>query len=423
MNRLYKRRALIFLAMVALVLPLRAAAASATEATAGGRPYASGITILRSLPSTPRPLPTAAAMALDAAQRAASQNPDNLSFPWFDRTENQLVLTASTQSGHAAATTFAAGAASLRTVPHRTTAVAHSQRHLQRILDETIGFGSLAAVYADYPDPANNRVILETSNASEAFLSQLAGRYDPTAIAVFVDLHPQLPRPLSRNYDQSPFWGGAQISTPTEYCTSGLPWTDGSNYYMITAGHCATASGTVSTPAESMGWVNSYESSYASGVGSVQLAGVWRGDIALIRITSGKLSDPYMYTGGVNSSSYAKVKQIWSRSPQPGDQYCTGGMSTGELCGWNTEVVGGNMTYSTGEVVHHVSWGHRGLYSGGVSAGDSGGPVYNVRSDGGIAAKGVISAGADGNAFNGPENVYSDVWDAWYAYPGWLYTG
>lgn len=143
-----------------------------------------------------------------------------------------------------------------------------------------------------------------------------------------------------------------------------------------------------------------------------------RGDIALIRISPGLLSSPNMYRGGFGSTSWAIVKEMWYRSPQPGDQYCTGGATTGELCGWVTQQVGVNYTYADGEGARNIVIGTKTAPC--LGSGDSGGPVYTVRSDGGIAAKGIISGGGVASQCR---NEYTDIYQALYGFVGWLATG
>lgn len=99
---------------------------------------------------------------------------------------------------------------------------------------------------------------------------------------------------------------------------------------------------------------------------------------------------------------------------------------TGEQCGWSVSRVRFDIKYSTGE------WG-RNVNSGGkqgqcLIGGDSGGPIYTVRSDGGIAAKGIISAGSGGGsdnwggAFDPCYGIFTDIWEAYYGFPGVLRT-
>ena len=155
----------------------------------------------------------------------------------------------------------------------------------------------------------------------------------------------------------------------------------------------------------------------------------YRGDIALIRIDSGKSSAGVMYRGGPGSSQTALVKEMWSRSPQNGDYYCTGGASSGEQCNWAVESVGGNYYYhypsGVTEIARHVTVGRHYGYC--IIPGDSGGPVYTVRSDGNVAAKGIVSGAYDGRSFadlflgDPPcENVFTDIWDAYWGFPGVL---
>jgi len=173
------------------------------------------------------------------------------------------------------------------------------------------------------------------------------------------------------------------------------------------------------------------EETWNSGTGTVFQTGssTYRGDIALIRIASGSSSGPVMFTGGAGTSDHATVKQMWATSPQVGDQYCTGGAYGGAICGWTVGAVGGNFYYTgTGETARHITQGYK--TGACIRPGDSGGPVYTVRSDGGIAAKGIISGvngygGSDfwaGSLEPACQNVFTDIWDAYYGLPGVLNT-
>ncbi len=232
---------------------------------------------------------------------------------------------------------------------------------------------------------------------------------------MYVLPHPLNDQPLfGRNADSSPFWGGARIYANTMACTDAFSWTDGSsNYYSLTAGHCAASGGSVKTPSQSMGLIQSCEASWTYGVGTVSMCGqtALRGDIALIRISPGFFSSANMYRGGFGSTSWDPVKEMWNRSPQPGDQYCTGGATSGELCGWVTQQVGVNVTYSNGETARNIVYGTKGGTC--LGSGDSGGPVYTVRSDSGIAAKGIISGGGGGSSCT---NEYTDIYQALYGF-------
>ena len=162
---------------------------------------------------------------------------------------------------------------------------------------------------------------------------------------------------------------------------------------------------------------------WVRGTGTEYLAGqnVYRGDLALISMSSGASSTYRMYTGGTSSNSSALVKEMWSRSPVAGDQFCTGGAYGGEVCGWKVDQVNVTVKYSTGETLRNGTRGSRSRIGGGVVQGDSGGPVYTVRTDGGIAAKGIIS-GAGSDVLS---NLmwFTDIWQAYWGLPGYLYTG
>lgn len=281
-------------------------------------------------------------------------------------------------------------------------------------------------VVMDYPDPPNNRVILEVTAAPDAFLYRLATQFDPSAIAILVLDHRPAISPQGRGADNSPLFGGAVIKTPLG-CTDGFSWHDGSQPMMLTAGHCApNGSAHVMTPAVEFGTIhNTTEETWNTGVGSTLLGGSYRGDIALIRIDAGLTSAGYMFRGGPGSSTSAPVKQMWSRRSQAADQYCTGGAVSGEIRGWQVYSAGGNLTYDSGEVARHVVVGSK--YGWCVRPGDSGGPEYTVRSDGGIAAKGIHSGGGGGGsdfyagAFDDPcFDVFTDIWDAYTGFPGLL---
>jgi hypothetical protein len=115
---------------------------------------------------------------------------------------------------------------------------------------------------------------------------------------------PGVPRDVSvdtvgRLADGSPFYGGSRISVPTGSCTDAFSWN-------------ITAAGTVYLPGET----------------------VYRGDMALAQITSGKCSSARIYRGAYNSTSSNSVRSMWSRRAQSGDQYRTGGSYSGEICGW-----------------------------------------------------------------------------------------
>jgi hypothetical protein len=434
-------RRVAFLAAILLLSALATANAAVASHGAGAYVHPSGITILTQPDPIVDQLTDAEGASLEAARRTASADPDNLSWPYIDRKTGTLVMTAVTSTGRATAAALIAGVVPARVmaarakpgapampalavrVAGRSMMVQHSQRQLQAILDAVVGDGKVTAgvdVQDDYPDPEHNRVVLETNAAPDAFLYALAARYSPSAIAVRV-VHRSKGMPAdSRNFDGSPFWGGDLYYTSTASCTSGFEWLDSSNRYMISAGHCAVYNGgnggNVYTALQDVGSFGGW--TWATGVGTTSWGGTYYGDLSYTTLYSNVSNSPYIYRCGVNSSSLCngKVVAMWSRSPANGDRYCTGGTTSGEQCGWITNTVGGNWEYSNGEVCRHCSWSYSSANKS--QHGDSGGPVYTVDSNGNIYAKGIIS-GDSGLPFS----VYSDIWDAWNAFPGWLLTG
>lgn len=157
-----------------------------------------------------------------------------------------------------------------------------------------------------------------------------------------------------------------------------------------------TTIGTV-TSGSRLNWTN--------GTGTVYLTGstTYRGDISLITMAPGKSSTGRIYVGTSTSSTSIAVAEMWFRSRVAGDLYCTGGPRSGEICGWTVSNVGVKHTYSNGEGLRN---GVQSSYKQGwcIRPGDSGGPVYTVRSDGRAAAKGIVhaaGAGARGDGYYG----------------------
>lgn len=409
----------------------------------------SGITLLTApAPPPPGELTEAQGAAIDAAQNAATLDPDNLSYPYIDRTTGQIVVTAVTASGQKSAAAIAAG--SLPTaltrrkakpgqaalplphisIPGRSEAVKHSQRQLQGIMDDVIGRGLVTpgvTVIDDYPDPQRNQVVLEVDNAPADFLAALASRYDASAIAVrVIGAQPRSDVADTRLSDGSPFYGGDEIYmlNNQKACTGGFQWYSSTgSRYVVTAGHCASdaGGGDIGTFKNNFGDIGTYLSgwSWQTGSGSINIGGRYYGDVSIAKIYSQYTNTGRIYVGGSNSTTSTSVSAMWSRSPQAGDQFCTGGMASGEECGWVTQQAGGNFYYTTAGVCRHCSWSYMHSYNV-IIPGDSGGPVYTKDSNGNAIAKGLIS-GYAGN--NGNVVIYSDIWDAYDLFPGTLLTG
>jgi hypothetical protein len=275
-----------------------------------------------------------------------------------------------------------------------------------------------------------DRVIVEATEASDELRTALATRYGTDAVAVRLMTDPTPASPGSRWYDTSygGFYGGARISTSIGVqCTDAFSWRYSGYQAMLTAGHCTGLGGGVSTLAESMG--NVVKDTWNNNTGSVHIDGqsTYIGDASLIKLSSGKTSTGRIYVGPKESTLSRPVGGMWSRRPAYGDTYCTGGTTTGELCGWRVDTLRFNLRYSDGTYARNMTRGSKGGKC--TDHGDSGGPVYTVDSAGKVIAKGIHSGmgggGGDnwGGAFDPCREFFSDIWNVYYGFPGTIAIG
>lgn len=341
----------------------------------------------------------ALAKAKSDAWDFASENPDLVGYPWADHAKGVLVLSAVGNSGETLLRQWAPKDAAANAVPRRIRTVERSWGFLERIKHGATflvqaGVPDADLIYRTAPDAESNRVKITVTRRSDALFAALAARYG-TDIVIEVDPNrPPLQR-MGRDNDTSPFWGGANIN-----CTSGFSFT---NSRMISAGHCwpVPNGGSVYTPVVFMGTVSGGNTNWQSGNGTVLFHGdsMYRGDLARIDIQNGQTSAGRIYRGVPGSSDNAPVKELWYRSPNLNDQFCTGGHKSGELCAWGVDDdhPTDHLLFS-GEWVRN-SWAGRKAGGGCIQKGDSGGPIYTVRPDNGIAAKGIISSAGDFGGF------------------------
>jgi hypothetical protein len=382
------------------------------------------------LDENPAPAPVDLARAHHDAVQYAQKNPKTVGYPYLDRANHRLVLSAVGAAGAAVLRDFKPRAAlPAGATAHR--AVTASWQKLEGIKDEAISLGKTVpdaeAIVQTEPDEQHNRVVITVDRPSDRLLDALAVRYGTTDIAIRVSPKHEKGHDDGRDNDTSPFYGGARINAPAGMCSSGFPWYSGATSYMVTAGHCAPNGGSVSTPAQSMGSVTaSSRENRNPGVGTVYLTGqsTYRGDLALVQMATGRASGTRIFRGGVGSSTSAAIDSMWSRSPANGDQYCTGGRTTGEQCGWVVISVRINYTNSNGEVLRNVTQGRKQGQC--TMGGDSGGPTYTVLSNGNVVAKGIHSGtsggGSDnwGGALDPCYERFTDIREAYYGFPGLL---
>ncbi|MCC5581663.1 trypsin-like serine protease [Microtetraspora sp. AC03309] len=370
-------------------------------------------------------LPEPTAQALDRARKLAEQHPDDFSEPWVDPETGQVVL--GTVTGTAGRLAADQGKDVLLRPATRSKAV------LEKIKDGAIGepaadIPNADAIRMTRLDAEHNRVIITVNRTTDALLQALTARYGADAFAVEVD--PAFnPTKSSRSDDGPDNWGGAAEMTirqapdgNTINCSSGIPvWMPGDKSGMLTAGHCIPKGGYVFNGNDTsyMGWVseNNRENWY-DGWGTTLISGqtVYRGDLSLIEIPNG-FSGYYIYRGSVANPYTSIIGQLAPHRAGLGDEYCTSGYKTGEVCGWKVVNYGVNVTYASGEIVRNAVSGYK---SSGkcVGHGDSGGPTYYVMSNGRVQVKGINSGGSNLDNSGDCREFFTDVWDALDAFPG-----
>ncbi|MEV0390444.1 S1 family peptidase [Nonomuraea sp. NPDC050643] len=412
------RRRTIGLA-TALALTMVSTMPAAALASAGAP---RGPELLSPRPPDVKTLPEPVAQALDEARKLAEQHPDDFGEPWVDPETGQVVL--ATVTGTAGRLAAAQG----KDVVQRQ--VARSRAVLERIKDGAIGQPDIpdgAAVRMTRIDAEHNRVIVTVNRTTDALLRALTARYGADAFAVEVD--PAFNPSKSSRSDEGPHnWGGAAEMTirrapdgSVAGCSSGIPvWMPGDKSGMLTAGHCIPKGGFVFNGNDTnyMGWVSENDrENWYDGRGSTLIPGqsVFRGDLALIEIPNGT-SGYYIYRGSVSNAYTSIIGQLAPRRTGLGDQYCSSGYKTGELCGWKVSNYGVNISYSGGEIVRNVVSGYK---SGTCTGhGDSGGPTYFVMSNGRVQVKGIHSGGSNLDGSGDCREYFTDVWDALDAFPG-----
>ncbi len=265
----------------------------------------------------------------------------------------------------------------------------------------------------------SGRVVVTVRQLSPEMTSEIAVKYGVNDVVILVQS--ELSSSISsRESDSSPYYGGARINAPGG-CTSGFSWYSGTTSMMVTAGHCSPSGGTVTAPSGAiMGSITSgSRENWNTGVGTVYMTGstTYRGDIALAEFNTGVGSSASIFTGSSTSNTSALVGEMWSRSPANGDQFCTGGSRSGEICGWTVAEININHAYDDGTTLRDGTRGSRTALSG-IIPGDSGGPVYTVRSDGKVAAKGIISG--QSSTLLSRSVYFTDIWHAYIGFPGYL---
>ncbi|GLZ34201.1 serine protease [Lentzea sp. NBRC 105346] len=267
----------------------------------------------------------------------------------------------------------------------------------QDVLDRTDlpGGEQLRTAYVDAP---NNRVLVKAAAVTQELREALAARYGSDRVALYLVPGLTAPAPkANRQSDTSPFYGGAYF----DGCTTSFGWVHQGKSYLLTAGHCTSLNQNEYNPNGLLGKVTA--DNWNNTTGSVKWNGqaYYSGDVSTIKMAAGKASSYRVYRGGHTSSASRAVTSKWNSRSGGGDRYCVSGQVTGEMCGY--KVISTNVTvrYRDGSKLRNATEGHRDGRC--TQGGDSGAPIYTIRSDGGVAAKGVLSGGST--------NTSGSCWD------------
>lgn len=191
-----------------------------------------------------------------------------------------------------------------------------------------------------------------------------------------------LPHEASRLNDSPPYWGGARYSTSTGSCTTGFAVLQGTSTRMLSAGHCARAAGqdAFDGGGDLMGMVGTRAGGTLDAllINASSAGRVFNNDAAGNEFTNPVLGRHFNDVGGY---------------------VCTSGSFSGTRC--NIKITDSGLTHDFTDsdgVVHTYSHLVKGKQQDGTNAagnGDSGGPVFDVTSDGlSVYAKGTITGGS-----------------------------
>jgi hypothetical protein len=410
-------------------------------------------------------LPADLAAALETAEVRAGEDPENLAPPYVVRATGRIVApvvsTADTTKVAYAAGTIAVDTSTLpdegtddATVPGttegkeeeaatasaavETTAeaaafprfyypstpvVKYSNSALSAVKGDvlTSDVPGVENIWAAFIDAETNRVLVKASTVTEELRTALASRYAADQLALLLT-DEQQPELLGRQSDSSPFWGGSRATTSTGgssrwHCTIGFPWRYNGADYFITAGHC--------TGLNTYTWMPRYgtdivgvvrEDGWKNGTGSVKIDGQSynTGDVSLVQLFYPFASGYSVYVGSATSGTSRTINGVASKSPKKGDKACSGGSVTGELCGWKVADGSTDVRYIDGTVGRNLAYAKK---TGTCAAkGDSGGPIYSIRSDGRVTARGILSGGGKYNSTC--TLFFSDIRVAEKSFPG-----
>ncbi|MGA5040393.1 DNRLRE domain-containing protein [Streptomyces capoamus] len=405
---------------------------------------------------------TVQSYALEAAEERAEASPDTLAPPYFDQDSGKIVAPVTDSAAKPDATAAIAltdvpvdqggddgsvddaseaadGTTTTEddvagpvpttdaTVVPATELVPHSQAELDSVADEVLLLGEAdlpgaSALTTATVDAEADKVVVEIPAADDRLTDLLGERYGTDTVTVRVNPSvAQLHETLDRWSDKNPYKGGAGYEAHWSgegnkfgVCTTGFAWTYNGNPYIVSAGHCTHSDGYMDS------WDNSYPDNsvtvgfvdvdnWANGKGSVKLHGqsYYSGDLTLIEVLKNR---GYSVSARIfkKGSTLRRVENRWTTRSKKGEQFCTGGARSSEVCGWKVTATKQRVKYSGGTIAENMTVAEKN--SGACTlGGDSGGPVYTVKSNGYVYAKGIISGGGCQSVSDDGE--CSDSWD------------
>lgn len=410
----------VLLAIVIFAVPSQAASANELWGPLVER-NANAIEVVGPELTQVHPADETQASIFSAALQLMMDHPHDFGYPWLDPITGTLEVSAAT--GEAPRLVRESLAPLLSDTPNSLRNVTHSYADLERISDGIVelsrpGASGAGLVWEIAPDHLHNRLIVSVTEMNGKLLEQFATRFG-TAVAVRVAERPETHPGDSRQNNPSPYYGGAQIAAPAGTCSDGFTWANGSLWSgVLTAGHCAPNGGTVTccSPNQSMGTVTSgSRENWQTGNGTVYYGSetIYRGDVALVQLSSSRSVSVRMWRGAPDSTTSSIVRLVWGRWSLNGDNYCVGGRTTGEICGFRVTESGISHLYSTGEWIRNAVRGDK--LDPCPAGGDSGGSVFTLYQDG-VAAKGIHSGG--GSFLGGCVEYFTDIQHPIQALPG-----
>ncbi|MEU7990601.1 DNRLRE domain-containing protein [Streptosporangium canum] len=315
----------------------------------------------------------------------------------------------------------------------------NSAERLNTIADEVLSLDATQLPGADKllaarVWPQRNQVLLQATAVTPELRLALAQRYGTNTTAIW--LRPGASHPVAdvdsrNNPTENGYIEGGALYRPINggSCTTAFSWGGAGKNFITTAGHCVPrAKDPNDIGITSLGLRE--ESTWDDGVGSVKIPGqpTTYGDAGLIDISIQRRI-PSIFIGGVNSSTWSPVASQWYRRSQDGDQYCVGGALTGQTCGWKVTHIGWKVQYKKAGLTETVRWVNRAVRVNRCNAGgDSGAPIYTIRShkghpdDGSVIAKGIHSGSekdAEGNTKTADcVSFFTDIMDVSKAFGG-----